>query len=256
MQSENPPISKAVLELPSHMLQNVYSSLSRGSGIQGTRAVLDLLLLPGRRYAPRSYTHVFAAAEFVDRYANGAPFADIETFVSAPVQWRDVAASEVQTALIRLYFRDLIVDLDPLLDSTGCLQAIHDARALKSDQPSAQETESNQSDVEDQDVRSKAVLEALEPAHRLVVLYLWLSWRLPLAFRDQDAALTYKREIETLITFILGQLRSQSSVSVATREEDIAASKTFEWEHESFQNSAAWQRPMAWPRTTETHLPF
>jgi len=106
------------------------------------------------------------------------------------------------------------------------------------------------------DAEKKALLEALEPTHKLIVLYLWLSWRLPLAFRDHEAALAYKDEMEKLIDFVLSTMRSKrsnyASAARTQEEEMMISSKKFEWDYEL----PTMRSGLVGSRTTELHLPF
>jgi len=88
------------------------------------------------------------------------------------------------------------------------------------------------------------------------VLYLWLSWRLPLAFRDHEAALAYKDEMEKLIDFVLSTMRSKrsnyASAARTQEEEMMISSKKFEWDYEV----PTMRNGLVGSRTTELHLPF
>lgn len=263
MRSKNPTAPRAVLELPDHLVHTVYASLPRGSGFHDVQTVLDLLTLPGTLYTPKVYAHSIEAAEFIDKAAKDLTFQEAMAFLTAPVQWRDQSSREVQKALMNAYFRDLVVKLDPLLESTGCMDAICKARAMEvkthPEESTRRDTPPAGGDPDagtGVDAEAKAVLEALEPAHKLIVLYLWLSWRLPLAFRDHEAALAYKDEMEKLIDFVLSTMRSKWSSHVNTarmqEEEMVTSSKKFEWDYDL----PTMRGGLVGPRTTELHLPY
>lgn len=262
MRSQNPTTARAVLELPDHLVYTVYASLPRGSGFHDVQTVLDLLTIPGTLYTPRVYAHNIEAADFIDKAAKDLTFQDAMAFLTAPVQWRDQGSREIQKTLMKAYFRDFVVKLDPLLESTGCMEAIRKARAMEvkaNPEEAIQHDTSTAADADagaEIDAETKEVLEALEPAHKLIILYLWLSWRLPLAFRDHEAALAYKDEMERLIDFVLSTMRSKwSSRATAARmreEEILTSGKKFEWDYEL----PTMRSGLVGPRTTERHLPF
>jgi hypothetical protein len=100
------------------------------------------------------------------------------------------------------------------------------------------------------------ILEILEPVHRTIVLYLWLSYRLPLIFKDQDDAFLIKEKVESAIERTLNSIQSPSARFLADAKllETESVSKPFCWEYETIEN--AMKPAKRGPRLAEVHLPY
>ncbi|KAF8319432.1 P-loop containing nucleoside triphosphate hydrolase protein, partial [Clavulina sp. PMI_390] len=222
MESENPPITQAIINLPYDARHDVYQSLATDSGIARASAITELLTIPSTNYFPRPSDHDLPRLAFLDKISSGAPFTDLDSVAIAPFQWSNRFDGDAQEELMRTFFRTLNVALKPLFERTGCSKSVQDARKIQETitaaaanavNPDAEQSDSS-IDATDAAVEAslideqiiKSTLAGLEPAHRLLVLYLWMSWRRPLAFQDQELAFEYKAEVENHISFLLNHL--------------------------------------------------
>lgn len=103
------------------------------------------------------------------------------------------------------------------------------------------------------------MVDALEPVHRLIVLYLWLSYRLPLSFADQAKAFEAKDEVEQMIDFLLVSLqagpRSPAPITLTKETASVATLNPFQWEYESNSDGLK-DAPEMRQRVAQVHLPY
>ncbi|KAF8328837.1 P-loop containing nucleoside triphosphate hydrolase protein, partial [Cantharellus anzutake] len=224
MKSTNPSITQAYIELPEDKLEALYNALPSGGGFRGINVALEHLALPSPNYTPLLRGRDDHAAAFVDKKMGNGFFAESCTFLKAPVQWRDPQSLESMNDYVDAYNANIQVDLEPILDRRGYLAALRTAQGLNaeplnntsleppcspgtppydntqlSDSPDPSVGQSTRKQESDQ----AEVLQTLEVMHKSLVLYLWLSQRLPLAFSNRDKAQKFKDDVEGAIDGLL-----------------------------------------------------
>lgn len=245
MTSENPPVLRASLAVPLSTIETVRSSLPAGSGFAQVHAAVDLLTVPGEIYTPKYYVHAAEIVKTMDVIGKNSPLTDVQTFIDAPFQLRDEATKGPQILLAKMYFDTLTVDLEDFLQKSGLVAALDESRLLAGrlrlrTQQISGTTDSTTSPPQNIDADQQAeihhLVTALEPLHRTIVLYLWLSFRRPLSFLDQELAYTLKAEVEGLIDFLLTCLSSEKKKSADAAEAKVleeAAVLPFEWKYDA-----------------------
>ncbi|KZV90811.1 P-loop containing nucleoside triphosphate hydrolase protein [Exidia glandulosa HHB12029] len=84
------------------------------------------------------------------------------------------------------------------------------------------------------------ILPRLESMHRVLIAYLWLSYRLPTAFHEQPRAFELKEDLELCISFYLRELGTQQHAGKkqARVAEPVDADAVFEEEEDEFADEA------------------
>lgn len=136
------------------------------------------------------------AFDYIDKRAGQLTLAERTLLQSAPVQWRDEQMMELVGILISMFTRNLVVDHHQLLQNTGMHSVVSEARRAVQ---------------HNQGIPSQEFLGNLEVLHKLVVLYLWLSFRNPVAFYQRDAMTEIKALVEKAMEWCLLRISSANA---------------------------------------------
>lgn len=133
--------------------------------------------------------------QYVDAVAPGLTLADRMMFQLAPIPWRDKFALTAIARIMSLYHTQLRVDLQSALQQSGMWKLVQDALEYMKGgkRPPA----------------LLSVLLKLESIHKITTLYLWLSYRMPLAFDQQEQCFELKKKIEGCINWCLDGLTKE-----------------------------------------------
>ena len=259
MKSRNPAILRAYLELPDEKLEPLYNALPPGGGFRGINLALEHLALPSTNYVPLLRGRDDYGATFVDKKMGSGFFTESNTFLKAPTQWRELKALEIMNDYVDTYHANIQVDLEPILESRGYITALRAAQDLNATLWSGDVSEpisnpespapdsklllpSDSADltrfgsipkhgVRKLEREQSDALQTLETMHKSLVLYLWLSQRMPLAFSDRDKAQSLKDEVETAIDGLLSGTRGKSDIQAARVSLEAPKQRGFYWEY-------------------------
>lgn len=140
-----------------------------------------------------------------------------EKWANAPVNLRDERLVAWFGNAVELYARGALIAFEACAEGLGTLEAedavvgvMQRARARR-DAVGAPQSEPLElfTAEEDAEVHTIDTLMLLESHHRSMSLYLWLSYRFPLAFCFQQAVEQRKARTEDAIEFCLGSIRFQ-----------------------------------------------
>lgn len=169
-----------------------------------------LRLLPYFAQLPRHFTlsNMVALAELselIESFGTG-PLSATEywTLIMAPINRKDFNITSAASTLLEQYQTTSQTNLREMLHTIDLLEAFTHIRGLR-----------QRYEAMDAAARQAAgppstpgeLLRKLEATHRILILYLWLSYRLPVAFHEQPLAFEMKEELELCIAFFLRELR-------------------------------------------------
>ncbi|KIJ12528.1 hypothetical protein PAXINDRAFT_177160 [Paxillus involutus ATCC 200175] len=184
-------LSYAILEPPVHWMEAISQILPPTTS---TQALLEVPSYVSKVRAPfRAALHgkLEYMAKFIDTRAGDLLLCDKLLFKNCPTSWKDPVSLDALSQIARLYRTAIRVDLDAVLSVAPFMKVLKDVEGMM--RHSA-----------DPDTCAKA-LQTLEDMHKVLVLYLWLSFRNLMAFHDADEAYELKVRVEKALEWCLRQ---------------------------------------------------
>jgi len=114
---------------------------------------------------------------------------DTLTWFLSPVSWRDEVAKAVATRFLRDHQMQLRVDLERALRNEKLLQVLEQTCLAMKGQGKTSDP--------------RATLMVLETLHKSIILYMWMSQRMPIVFPDSERALELKEKAEQAMEYVL-----------------------------------------------------
>ncbi|KAH7890078.1 P-loop containing nucleoside triphosphate hydrolase protein [Phlebopus sp. FC_14] len=153
------------------------------------------VLPPFRAIAHRKLEEI---SKFLDTRAADLLLSEKLLFRNAPANWREPVLMDALTRITKLFGTALRVDLDDVLSVAPLKATLKDVEVMMTGEKE-----------NDPDTCAKA-LKTLETLHRVLVLYLWLSFRNQMAFHQTQYAYILKGQVERALEWCLRQLSSQA----------------------------------------------
>ncbi|KAF8528165.1 P-loop containing nucleoside triphosphate hydrolase protein [Hysterangium stoloniferum] len=112
-------------------------------------------------------------------------------FMNCPVSWRNEAEVGIVSDYLSYYASGKEVDLEACLEQTLLLDTLHkiDADRIENSGES--------------DLQTSEMLSVLETLHKVLLSYIWLSYRIPASFHQYEEAAKLKETTERCIEFVL-----------------------------------------------------
>ncbi|KAH7340101.1 P-loop containing nucleoside triphosphate hydrolase protein [Rhizoctonia solani] len=225
LSTPNPKVNHARVDIANPNTEALAQALPPGTGITDLLETMRLLArlpphtklgLPNleQRSALASPSHVFNfdshrpddVAADIDLLTRSLPISERLVLAQAPVRWRDPLARKAGLAFIRAYEGKMHVNIRKELDGLGLVEALDEVQDLKMKWKGQQRYTKNKKLPEDYKSRildpedlarlDSTTLSNLESLHSTLVLYMWLSFRLPLGFYQAPEAQSMKAEVE------------------------------------------------------------
>lgn len=160
------------------------------------------------------------------RSAGRLTHAEKERWANAPVNLRDERAVAWVGNAVELYARGELVRFEDCAEALGTLEAFDDVRACMAKAQARRDAEAARRKgeapplaalvpPEDDAALNVTTLMLLESHHRSLTLYLWLSFRFPLAFCFRAEADALKTQTEEAVEFCLEAIRVQRARRLA-----------------------------------------
>ncbi|CAE6344806.1 unnamed protein product [Rhizoctonia solani] len=232
----NPKVDHARVEISNPNTEVLAQALPPGTGITDLLETMRLLArlpphtklsLPTleQRATLPSKSHVFNfdshrpddVSADIDLLTRHLPISERLVLAQAPVRWRDPVARKAGMAFISAYEGKMHVNIRQELSGLGLVEALEDIQELKAKWKRQQKytnkrklPEDYKSSVLDETDLARldsTTLSNLEALHSTLVLYMWLSFRLPLGFYQAPEAQAMKAEVERGIEWCLEMIR-------------------------------------------------
>jgi ATP-dependent RNA helicase SUPV3L1/SUV3 len=155
----------------------------------------------GKAYRFSEYPKLWEVANFVDTKGGELTMDDKKLVMLAPIPWRDEACMEVVENFIRLYRNRMSVDLKVCLRNTDYIETIEEVEEMMSEGLTP--------------TSNTKTLHMLETFHKILGLYLWLSYRNPVAYADFDNVQEWKERAEKVLEWSL------QGVNANLKSEDV-----------------------------------
>ncbi|KAF7972250.1 hypothetical protein HWV62_35578 [Athelia sp. TMB] len=124
---------------------------------------------------------------FIDTQLQLLPLADKVLIMKAPIPWQDQTSLKIITEFLQQYCKDLQVDLKKCLES-GPLRHLEDVESSMNSGPPHS---------------SQEALNVLEGMHKLLIFYMWMHMRSPVAWHHRDEAEDLKERTEKALDWLL-----------------------------------------------------
>ncbi|GJJ11831.1 hypothetical protein Clacol_006069 [Clathrus columnatus] len=197
-QKQTPMLSKAVMPFTSQTFIRMAEVLPSNYGLKDLYSLLYLGGNLGDHYVLPLSEQLRSGMDIVDRVGTGIRLAEKVLFIHCPVSWRVDEEVHIMTKYMKRFMEGGAVDLKDCLGSTHLLDSmktINDARLEQQENPSQR--------FELDTVRNKESLQVLETLHKVLLSYIWLSFRVPASFAQQPLAMELKEQTEACIQFVL-----------------------------------------------------
>lgn len=146
------------------------------------------------RYANRSTQEVF---DYVDRYWTSMNIADRLMLLFAPIPWRDLATTAIIIRFLNMHSSLMSVDFMEGIKNTGYLETMLRVEAVMGKKPPYSNID---------------ILMRLESFHKVIVFYVWMSFRSPVVYSEFLMVSDLKQRLEKVLNWSLDGL-SKNQVS-------------------------------------------
>ncbi|KAH0830158.1 P-loop containing nucleoside triphosphate hydrolase protein [Lanmaoa asiatica] len=188
-----PPLSFAVLDPPGHWMEDVSQVLPLKASTQALLEVPSYVSGIRPPFRAAAQIRLDQLSQFIDTHAKDLLLSDKLLFKNCPIQWSDPVALDTLAQILRLYTNTIRVELDTVLSVAPFMNVLEKAKARG----------------------CKDALRDLEGLHKVLVLYLWLSFRNAMAFYEADEAYELKARVERALEWCLRQVSSHGRAEVA-----------------------------------------
>ena len=203
-----PPLSCAVLDPPGHWMEDVSQVLPLQASTQALLEVPSHVSGIRPPFRAALQIRLDQLSQFIDTHAKDLLLSDKLLFKNCPIQWSDPVALDALAQILRLYTNTIRVELDAVLSVAPFMNVLKNVEGMMPDRAKPRVC--------------KDALKHLEGLHKVLVLYLWLSFRNAMAFYHADKAYELKARVERALEWCLRQVSSHARSEVAglTRSAD------------------------------------
>ncbi|EJD48633.1 P-loop containing nucleoside triphosphate hydrolase protein [Auricularia subglabra TFB-10046 SS5] len=220
MEPEDLPVIQLAMRIPTRPLKRAVIAPTP----EQVQAILQLLpagtppsvvfeILPWMARVPNMFTLVDVAgavqqAKLLETLGGGTmSISEYWVLLHTPAPLKEEVVTEAVSRLVPAYKDRQSTSLISILDGIGLMRILEQASKLRH----LYEAEGSTARQEHGNPPVNApVLAELERMHRVLIMYLWLSYRLPVAFSEQERAFEIKQELERCIAFFLSELKPGS----------------------------------------------
>ncbi len=155
----------------------------------------------------------------------GLTLEDRSLFCLAPVPWRDAQCVLAMRKLMKMYREMFKVELDAAIEGLGFMEALEGIESLgaASGGTTATSKQRQQSQGKDGEIGqiNQATLAALESFHKVIGIYLWMSFRNPASWGQRQEVSALKLRVEHALERCLEGLSRKIANRRALRELSI-----------------------------------
>lgn len=193
------PLRYAVMTPGWDQFADVMQSLPSGTSLSTMQQVTQYVSKLHPSYEPETPKKKIAQFSYIDNIASELTLADRLMLRNSPINWRDEellrAAVHIMT-MLRDNFKVNYHQLMALMDFQAHLDQVHALSAAKQVYG-----------------LSDSHLSRLETMHRMLTLYIWLSFRIPVAFLHSEEATAKLTEVEEAMQWLLEHMSRNVQVA-------------------------------------------
>ncbi|GJE88103.1 ATP-dependent RNA helicase suv3, mitochondrial [Phanerochaete sordida] len=195
LRSTPQPLTYARIHPTGEQFEHVVQTLPAGTPLSTAELVFEFVSRVHPSFELNSVVDATRAFDYIDRVSGKLTLGDRQLLRLAPIPWRDEKMIHVVTHLLRLFSNSLSVDYRQLFRLTDIQDHLDEVDLA---QTSGHRPPSN-------------ALLHLEQTHKLVIIYLWLSYRNPVAFSQRQQMTVVKQKVEKLMEWCLESADHTSS---------------------------------------------
>lgn len=182
MNATVPPIPTAIIAPSTPLLVQLNAALAPNVPWSQVLAVAHIFARTSENYTiPIAASHIPVAA-MIDEFTE-LTVDELQVFAQAPVNQRDVKAQEAFKNFVRAHMLSKPIDIGKWCQEQGIAHLLPESHRPEESLANIAQT-------------SGSDLLTLESCHKIMSLYLWLSYRLPISFDQPDLVRTLRHNIE------------------------------------------------------------
>ncbi|KAG9035390.1 RNA helicase [Tulasnella sp. JGI-2019a] len=201
-----PSVPAAVIKPSQDMVERLSSLLPPDTSFGDLMKLLKTSMLVRAPYETGvEHKDVTRSLDLVEKFYGDLTASDCMTLIYCPLNMKDPVILIAATNMARAFAVKAEVSLEDLFKNTPLLQALHMVQKLqKMSQQGGGWSDVKRRKVADELAEKKhAALRSLESLHKAITSYLWMSYRVPPSFPEQERAMELKLEVESAIEFYL-----------------------------------------------------
>lgn len=184
-----PPLSHARLGPSLHSFSKIANALPPGSSTETIYLAHVYTFVSQPHYAYVTPNGLSEMSDFIDQRGTGFTLADRVMHMMAPIPWRDDICLGVAAKYIQMYRKSLNVDLMACIQHTNFMEVL-----ARVERPMAAKLPPKS---------TSSILQSLEAFHKSLVLYIWMSFRNPVAYSNYQEAGQLKTRLEKAMDWCL-----------------------------------------------------
>jgi ATP-dependent RNA helicase SUPV3L1/SUV3 len=185
------PLQFARYQHTKDLAVDVSEALPSGATLNIVQDVINYIGQFSSVYTPVRHSKFSVAANFLDRHR--LSIRERFFFVQAPIAWRDAVCMTGIEAIFRLYCERLSVNVTDTLENSRLLETLQDIEEMM-----------KRPTFKRKHLTSR--LSLLESLHRILTLYMWLSYRNSVVFTDNQTCQELKGRVEKAMEWTLHRI--------------------------------------------------
>ena len=195
---ELPKIKRATLDVPFRTLSDLTVLLPPNTPYADVLDHLhNLVQLPGNTRAG-DFEQLIPVAQVLEPYRNQLSLSEIDLFTCCPVNHRDPNIVAIFESIVRRYAEEGLAEVDSVFGSTRFLKMLDIVEATLATLPPLPPIIGIGRRVLTPPIIVSSI-PSLESLHKALVMYIWLSFRLEVAFPDRHLAVELKTRVEVVL---------------------------------------------------------
>ena len=231
LKSAVPSLQAAVIAADSAVLSKIHRCLPPNTGLGQIYQLLIDLATCEEPFILSEYQKLLDAAAIVDDACPNLSIGTRATLTQTPVPWKIPEAIPMFKDMLVPFAAGMKVDAEAVFEKAGIMLVLEDVSEARQEYLAEQQTPTLETgDMKNErptlSVREASTrLEALELLHKMACVYLWLSYRYPIAFYQQDRTKEIKLASELGIQFCLEMIQSERAKALRKHLEQISREK-------------------------------
>ncbi|KAG8803130.1 RNA helicase [Serendipita sp. 398] len=221
-----PELKVAILAADGEWLTNLHRTLPPHTGLAALFQLLQDVAVCGPPFQLSEYSKLLQAAQTIDEACPNLSISTRSTIAQAPVPWAIPEAPVMFKKMLSQFSAGEMVDVETIFQRSGLLMILEDVMAAREEQAQQNLTLDPSAEVKSKpklvlSIREAGMrLEGLELLHKMACVYLWMSYRFPIAFSKRERVEEIKLATELGIQFCLEAVSEDRARQFTKRLED------------------------------------
>ena len=200
-----PPATRMTIDVPNEIVSQIATLLPTSCTYTRLLDHVNNLTLVPPNMSVSELAPVVDKTDILERCRQGLSLYEMSILTMAPMPTRDPVQRQIYQTIVAMYANDGLIDLDKLFERSGLLKTLDKIEATLAILPPLPPTLGVGRRLLIPPIIVASV-PSLETLHKALVVYMWLSFRLPIAFPDRMRASTLKDRTEVVLQSCLERL--------------------------------------------------